>query len=74
MVYFGDFRSQADMLKKQIDQHNAPIIGKHLAAGGSTMEFIPGVIDFIPALMKLKNRVSRFYGLNNKYDGRGNRR
>lgn len=32
------------------------------------------VHDPEPAIQKYFKRVKRFYGLNNKYDGRGNRR
>ena len=30
--------------------------------------------DYERALLTLGNRLTKFYGLNNKYDGRGNRR
>ncbi|PNX47992.1 MAG: hypothetical protein BV459_03255 [Thermoplasmata archaeon M11B2D] len=61
--YMGDLNAQAKLLVSQLDEYNM-LASYH---GAPT-------VDVRKALVFLENRVARFYGLKNKYNGNGSLR
>lgn len=72
--YFGDIATQQELLSKQIDNINAGINARHIKAGGKIGVAVIGLIDKAKCVRAMHKRVAKFYGLDNKYDGKGNLR
>lgn len=68
--YFGDIKTQRNLLLAQVSQLNAAIKADAELKG---IEY-PELIDPQKVVRKMLKRVARAYGYQNKYDGKGNLR